>query len=247
MGARADILPVLAVSSTDYRGLLHLKQELARLSMVREKMGGSEGVAGQMSGQGSGQNQEWDLMDGNDEDDDGIGGVSLHEEMVRRNLRPPTSTSSKATSSTSTSNNNYNIINNNNNNNNFRASYNPENSSSVKEVSKRISDKAKLTYVESNSYPKSSNNTNKTTPHTNNNRPSLTMKQDDKGVGNKGVMIGGKGGSGSGSRSRNGVGIGKAKAVGKVRERWSEEAKELQRRVREKSERAGECERADHL
>ena len=227
-----------------------MKQELARLSMARVTLGGSEGVAGQMSGQGSGQNQEWDLMDGNDDDDDGIGGVSLHEEMVRRNLRPPTSTSSKATSSTSTSNNNYNIINsNNNNNNNFRASYNPENSTSVKEVSKRISNKAKLTYVESKSYSKSSNNTNKTTPHTTNNRPSLTMKQDDKGVGNKGVMIGGKGGSGSGSGGVNRVGIGKAKAVGKVRERWSEEAKELQRRVREKVERAGECEweGVDHL
>ena len=62
------------------------------------------------------------------------------------------------------------------------------------------------------------------------------MKQDDKGVGNKGV-IGGKGGSGSGGVSR-----GKANAVGKVRERWSEEAKDLQRRVREKAERAGECE-----
>ena len=43
-------MSVLAVSSTDYRGLLHLKQELARLSMVRETLGGSEGGRSERGG-----------------------------------------------------------------------------------------------------------------------------------------------------------------------------------------------------
>ena len=50
---------------------------------------------------------------------------------------------------------------------------------------------------------------------------------------------GGVGGMGGGARGGKG-GDGQRKAAGKVRERWSEEAKDLQRRAREKAERAGE-------